>query len=294
MTPAVQVSVSGMPISGQTMVAGVVGAPVRHSLSPMIHNAWLAKTMVDAVYVAFESKPDTFASFANGLRGGIIRGLNVTAPFKELALSLADDRSSRAVRAGAANLLVFEPDGSVTADNTDGEGLLHAFRATIDGFDPAAGPVLILGAGGAARGAAAAFLDAGAPQIRLLNRTHDRAEHLADLFGGRVRAFNQREVDAALAGVRIIINATPLGLGGASLQMLPLEPLDPECVVMDMVYRPLRTSFLEQASQRGLRTVDGLGMLIGQAIPSFQTLFGCSPPNIDIRALALASLEIPH
>ncbi len=294
MTRVFQAPVTAMPISGQTIVAGVVGLPVRHSLSPLIHNAWLAATEMDAVYVAFEPKPETFTSFANGLRGGIIRGLNVTAPFKEMALVLADACSPRAMRAGAANLLVFETDGSVNADNTDGEGLLHAFRATIDGFDPAAGPVLILGAGGAARGAAAALLDAGAPQIRILNRSLGRAENLAGLFGGSVRAFHPLEVDAALAGVSIVVNATPLGLSDSSLQKLPFERLHTECVVMDMVYRPLRTSFLEQASQRGLRTVDGLRMLIGQAIPSFQTLFGRPPPEIDIRTLALASLETPH
>lgn len=294
MTPIVKVSAGAMPVSGQTMVTGVVGSPVRHSLSPLIHNAWLAEAQLDAVYVALEPKPETFTGFANGLRGGIIRGLNVTAPFKEMALSLADDRSPRAVRAGAANLLVFEPDGSVKADNTDGEGLLHAFRATIDDFDPAAGPVLVLGAGGAARGAVSAFLDAGASQIRILNRTFHRATGLAGLFGDSAQAFHPREVDAALAGVSIVINATPLGLGEVSLQTLPFERLDAKCVVMDMVYRPLRTSFLEQASQRGLRTVDGLWMLIGQAIPSFQTLFGRPPPDIDIRALALASLETAH
>ncbi len=291
MIPVAQTSVVATPISGRTVVAGVVGAPVRHSLSPLIHNAWLAATELDAVYVAFEPKPAAFISFADGLRGGIVRGLNVTAPFKEMALSLADGRSPRAERAGAANLLVFESDGSVEADNTDGEGLLHAFRATIDGFDPATGPVLVLGAGGAARGAAAALLDAGAPQIRILNRSLDRAEDLAGLFGDSARAFHPREVEAALASVRIVVNATPLGLGAASVQTLPFERLDAECVVMDMVYRPLRTSFLEQASQRGLRTVDGLWMLIGQAIPSFQTLFGRRPPDIDVRALALASLE---
>ncbi len=294
MTTVVQASVSAMPISGQTVVAGVVGAPVRHSLSPLIHNAWLAKAELDAVYVAFEPKQGTFANFANGLRGGIIRGLNVTAPFKEMALSLADDCSPRAMRAGAANLLVFQSDGSVKADNTDGEGLLHAFRATIEAFEPATGPVLVLGAGGAARGAVAAFLDAGAPQIRILNRTFDRAEQLAGLFGDRAQAFHPRDMDTALAGVRIVINATPLGLGDATLQTLPFERLEAECTVMDMVYRPLHTSFLEQARQRGLRTVDGLWMLIGQAIPSFQALFGRPPPDIDIRALALASLETPH
>jgi shikimate dehydrogenase len=279
------------PISATTVVAGVAGDPVRHSLSPMIHNAWIAESGLDAVYVAFEPRADGFARFALGLRGGVIRGLNVTAPFKEAALALADRASERSRRAGSANLLVFETDGTILADNTDGEGLLDAFRGQLGGFDPAAGPVVIVGAGGAARGAAAALLDAGAPEVRLVNRSRERAEALARRLGARTRPFAGEEVGNALAGAHAVINATPLGLGGGEGPDLPLEAAPPDCVVMDMVYRPLRTRLLERAAAAGLATVDGLGMLIGQAAPSFATLFGRPPPPLDIRSRVVAALE---
>lgn len=281
-------------ITGQTRVAGVVGMPVHHSLSPAIHNAWLRAADIDAVYVAFPATLETFGPFVNGLRGGMILGLNVTAPFKERALALADHRSPQAVAAGAANLLLFNPDGSIAADNTDGEGLLYAFQTEITGFDPAAGPAAILGAGGAARGAAAAFLEAGAPQVIFLNRSREKAEALVGLFGERTQALGLDDAMGVLSGASVIINATPLGLNGASAHNLSLERAGTDCVVMDMVYRPILTALLEEARARGLRTVDGLWMLIGQAIPSFIALFGRPPPPIDIRSLALASVEDNH
>src|SRR6185437_4516007 len=148
------------PISGATVEAGVAGAPVAHSLSPLIHNAWLEAAGIDGVYVAFSPPADGFTAFARGLGGGAIRGLNVTVPFKEDALRLADAVSAAARRAGAANLLVFEADGRIRADNTDGAGLLAAIAEQAPGFDVRRGPVVILGAGGAARGAAAALVDA--------------------------------------------------------------------------------------------------------------------------------------
>ncbi|HEY7853316.1 MAG TPA: shikimate dehydrogenase, partial [Caulobacteraceae bacterium] len=161
------------PISGTTVVAAVAGAPIAHSLSPLIHNAWIAAAGLDAVYVALRPPADGFAALARGLRGGVIAGLNVTAPFKHDALAVADRATRRARRAGAANLLIFEANGDISADNTDGEGLMEALTRGAPGFDPADGPVVIFGAGGAARGAAAAFLDAGAPAVRLVNRSPD-------------------------------------------------------------------------------------------------------------------------
>jgi shikimate dehydrogenase len=269
-------------ISGTTRVAAVVGAPVAHSLSPLIHNAWIASAGLDAVYVALE--PRALADLVAGLRGGVVRGLNVTAPFKAEALALADTASTRARAAGAANLLVFEEDGRVTADNTDGAGLLAAFAEQAPGFDPAAGPVAILGAGGAARGAAAAFVAAGAPAVRILARSPDKARKLADDFAPAAtgHALDDR---GALVDVIAVINAIP----AAPRVALALAPST--AVVMDMVYRPLVTPLLAEARTRGLQTVDGLAMLIGQARPSFEALFGVAPPAIDVRALALEALE---
>ena len=177
-----------MTITGATWVAGVAGAPVAHSLSPLIHNAWIAAAGLDAVYVPFAPPAEGFEAFARGLRGGAVRGLNVTVPFKETALDLADSASDRARAAGAANLLTFSPRGEIVADNTDGAGLLAALSEQAPGFDVSAGPVAILGAGGAARGAAAALAMAGAPEIRIVNRTRQRAEALAIAVGPAARA----------------------------------------------------------------------------------------------------------
>ncbi|MBU2152420.1 MAG: shikimate dehydrogenase, partial [Alphaproteobacteria bacterium] len=164
-------------ITGRTVVAGVLGHPVAHSLSPVLHNAWLAAAGIDGVYVALAPTTETFAAFVQGQRGGgALRGVNVTVPFKEAALAAADAATDRARLAGAANLLLFDTDGRILADNTDGIGLLRAFEVQAPGFDPAAGPVVVLGAGGAARGAVAALLLAGAPEVRVLNRTAAKAQ----------------------------------------------------------------------------------------------------------------------
>jgi shikimate dehydrogenase len=212
-------------------------------------------------------------------------------PFKEAALALADEASQAARRAGAANLLMFEADGRVRADNTDGAGLLAALAEQAPGFDVRRGPAVILGAGGAARGAAAALLDAGAPDVRLINRTVARAEAIAQALGAGVRvvpAGPRAFEDAAL-----IVNATTLGLRGGAGPDVPFEQTPPAAVVMDMVYKPLRTEFLGQAAAAGRVTVDGLAMLIGQARPSFAALFGAAPPDIDVRGLCLAALGEP-
>jgi shikimate dehydrogenase len=277
------------PITGATVVAGVVGAPVRHSLSPLIHNAWIAAAGLDAVYVPFAPPAHGFHAFAEGLKGGAVRGLNVTLPFKEQALALADQPTARASAAGAANVLVFEADGTVRADNTDGLGLLAAFHARIAGFDIGAGPVVILGAGGAARGAATALAEAGAPELRIINRTRAKAEALART-APRTSVFGLADAAAALAGARVVINATSVGLASDAALDLPWAALPDQTVAMDMIYGRA-TAFLAAAEARGLVTVDGLDMLIGQAIPSFEAFFGRTPPSVDVRALALAHME---
>ncbi|HWA60047.1 MAG TPA: shikimate dehydrogenase [Caulobacteraceae bacterium] len=279
-----------MTISGATPIAGVAGAPVTHSLSPLLHNAWLAAAGIDAVYVAFPVTAQGFSAFARGLRGGVIRGLNVTVPFKEEALDLADEASERARTAGAANVLVFEPDGLIRADNTDGLGLMYALESQCPGWTAAAGPAAVFGAGGAARGAVAALIEAGAPEVRILNRTVERAQALARALGPKAKVVTAAE--AALAGAATIVNATTLGLGGGEGPLSDLSAAPDTAVVMDMVYKPLRTAFLQRARARGLRTADGLQMLIGQARPSFAAFFGAEPPaTVDVRALALAVLK---
>lgn len=281
-------------ISGAAVVAGVVGAPVRHSLSPLIYNAWIAAAGLDAAYAPFAVAPDGFVRFVDGLRGGAMRGLNVTVPFKEEALALADTSDAAARAAGAANLLLFAGDGAVEARNTDGLGLLAALDAQASGWRGASGPVVVLGAGGAARGAAAALLlvppQGNGKGLRIVNRTPERAQALAGRFGGR--AYGWDALPAALEGAALVINATTRGLEGRDPLELDWSPPPSGGAALDMVYRPLRTRFLEAAAAAGWATADGLAMLIAQARPSFEAFYGRPPPaEVDVRALCLAELE---
>jgi len=276
-------------ITGATRVAGVVGHPVVHSLSPVLHNAWLEAAGIDGVYVPLEVDEPRFADFIEGLRATSLAGLNVTLPFKEAALAAAHDAHPRARRAKAANLLVFSGNGAIWADNTDGLGMLAAFAEQAPGFDPKAGPVVIVGAGGAARGAVGALLDAGCPEIRVINRTVARAEALTAELGGH--AYELRDAEAVFSSAQAVINTTSAGVAGGPALDLPLAATPGACVVMDMVYKPLITPILAQAQGLGRRTVDGLAMLIGQARPSFEAFYGQPPPaGVDVRVLALKAL----
>ena len=278
-------------ISGAAHLAGVVGAPVRQSLSPLIHNAWIEALALDAVYVPFELAPDGFEAFVTGLRGGSVRGLNVTIPFKERALAVADVADEAARSAGAANLLVFHDNGRVEARNTDGLGVIAALVEHAPALDLRSAPVVVLGAGGAARGAVPALLAAGAREVVIVNRTPDRAQALADRFGPRVRGHSLNDIAEALASTSFILNATSGGMNDCNHLDLPLELAPPTAVVMDMVYKPLRTSLLQHAERLGLQTADGLAMLIGQAGPSFEAFFGVAPPSdVNVRSLALHAL----
>jgi shikimate dehydrogenase len=278
-------------ISGAAHLAGVVGAPVRQSLSPLIHNAWIQALSLDAVYVPFELAPDGFEAFVAGLRGGSVRGLNVTIPFKERALALADFADQAATSAGAANLLVFHDNGRVEARNTDGLGVIAALAEFAPTLDLQAASVVVLGAGGAARGAVPALLAAGAGEVVIVNRTVDRAHALAAQFGARVRGMGLDKIGEALTSAGLILNATSGGMNDQDHLNLPLELAPRAAVVMDMVYKPLRTSLLLHAERLSLQTVDGLAMLIGQAKPSFEAFFGLGPPaGVDVRALALQAL----
>ncbi len=276
-----------MSLSASTRFAGVIGAPVRHSLSPVIHNAWIAAAGLDGAYRAFEPAADSFDVAVGGPNAAGCVGLNVTLPFKERALALADAASERARAAGAANLLVFEA-GGIRADNTDGLGLLAALAGA--GFSPAGAEVVVLGAGGAARGAVLALLGAGARRVVVANRSLDRAQALARA-DPRVQPIAWAEAAAALAQADAVINATSLGMEGQPPLELDLSAARPAMVAMDMVYRPLRTGLLAQARARGHPVADGLSMLIAQAEPSFEALFGRPvPAGAEVRGLCEARL----
>lgn len=260
-----------------TMIAGVAGQPIVHSLSPLIHSAWIAAAGLDADYRAFGPADEAgFAALVAEGRAGGLRGLNVTAPFKAAALASADEASGTARMCGSANLLVFD-HGRILADSTDGEGLMAALTEQAPGLDVAGQPVLVLGAGGAARAAAAA-LKAAEAEVAVLNRTPERAERLAADLGVRVAGSDH------LAGAALVVNALSVA------PEIDMDALRADAVLMDMTYRPLETLFLAAGRARGLTTVDGLAMLIGQARPSFTALFGLEPPTVDVRAHALKAL----
>ena len=261
-----------------TLVAGVAGRPIGHSLSPVIHTAWIGAAGLDARYGAFEPADEAeFRSLLERGRSGELRGLNVTAPYKQLALSLSDEVGGTAAACGSANLVVFE-GGGVRADSTDGEGLMSALREQAPGLEIAGRRVVVLGAGGAARAAVAALVAAGA-EVAVMNRTRSRAEALTAEVGGVV-------ADAgALPEAALVVNALSVP------PEVDVANLREDAVLMDMTYRPLVTPFLQAGRDRGMTVVDGLAMLIGQARPSFRAFFGVEPPAIDVRALALRALE---
>ena len=278
-----------MKVSGQAMVAGVIGRPVRHSLSPRLHGAWIEALGLDALYAPFEPSEGGFARLVEGLRAGGVRGVNVTLPFKEEALCLADIRSEAAEAAGAANVLVFRSDGGLEADNTDGIGLIQAFAEQAPAVDLTAGPVVLLGAGGAARGALAALKSVGVRELRIVNRTVGRAEGLAAQFGAR--AFGLDRTAEAFVGAVAVIHSTSAGLADDAAVGWPVEVLPVGAAVMDMVYKPLITPLLARARAHGLAAVDGLAMLIGQARPSFEAFYGMAPPaETDVRTRLLEVL----
>lgn len=267
-------------ITGAAMVAGIAGNPVAHSLSPVIHNAWLAAGGIDGAYVPFA--PADAAGF-EGLvaagRAGLIMGLNVTAPFKEQAFALADQATAAARLTSSANILQFE-NGRVLADSSDGIGLMRGLKEQAPDLDVAGRPVVMLGAGGAARAGSGALVEAGA-EVRIVNRSPERAEALAADLGPSVRVMTAED---AFDGAALVINALSVA------PTIDFDRIASGTVVMDMTYKPLATPFLTAARERGLPTVDGLAMLIGQAAPSFEALFRRPPPPLDLRALLMTHL----
>lgn len=277
-----------MIITGTTRLAGVIGWPITHSRSPILHNHWCRRHRIDGAYVPLAVMPGALETALAGLVAAGFAGANVTIPHKEDAFRLVTRRTRVAERAGSVNTLVFEPDGTITGDCTDGTGFLADLEAC--GISGVA-RVMILGAGGASRAIAAAFLDVGA-EVTLTNRTRARAEALCDaMSGGRVVDWEAWPEN--LATCDLLVNATALGLNGAPGPDWEhfLRRGRPGLTVADIVYNPLKTPLLEVAERLGFRTVDGLGMLIQQARTGFQKWFGVWPDaDAETRALLVATL----
>lgn len=270
-------------------LAAVIGWPVAHSRSPALHGFWLRKYRIDGYYVPIGLRPENFETGLRALPKLGFAGVNVTLPYKETVLNMASSVSDRAALIGAANTISFRSDGSLHADNTDGYGFVENLRQGAPGWDARSGPALVLGAGGAARAVISALLTAGAPEVRIANRTRLRAQHLAETYGARVVTVDWNAASSAVAGARTIVNTTSLGMAGQPPLALSLALAPGDALVTDLVYVPLVTQLLEQARARGLRTVDGLGMLLHQAAPGFHHWFGVRPEVDDaLRAAVLA------
>lgn len=271
-------------------LAGVIGAPIAHSRSPALHGHWLRRYGIAGHYVPLHVEHEDLRSVLAALpRMGFV-GINVTIPHKEAVIQLADQVSDRAALMGAANTLVFARDGRIHADNTDGYGFLENLRAGAPHWRADAGPVTVLGAGGAARAVIASLIEAGVPELRLANRTRTRAEALREEFGTRVMVHDWVHGADALADVTLLVNTTALGMTGKPELKLPLDRLPGTAVVTDLVYSRLDTGLLQRARDRGCVTVDGLGMLLYQAVPGFERWFGRRPEvDEDLRQAVLSA-----
>jgi len=267
----------------------IIGCPVAHSRSPLIHNYWIKQLGLNAEYRREEVTPDKLADFVKNLRDHGYVGANVTVPHKEAVLSLATpDERARAV--GAANTLWYD-DGTLRSTNTDVEGFLANLDSATPGWDRGLENAVVLGAGGGARAVIFALLAREVQRVYVVNRTIERAKVLQKQFGSRVKPAAWDEITGLLGGAGLLVNTTTLGMAGQP----PLE-VNLRCpaslVVADLVYTPLETKLLSVARERGLRTADGLGMLLHQAVRGFQLWFGVKPEvTAELRALVEADLR---
>lgn len=269
-------------------LAGVIGHPIGHSRSPMLHGHWLRRYGISGHYIPMAVEPTDLAAVLAALPKAGFVGCNVTIPHKEAALTLAQHVSDRAALIGAANTLTFRDDGSIYADNTDGYGFMANLHQYAPDWDPRSAPAAVLGAGGAARAIVSALLDAGVPEIRIANRTRSRADQLRAHFGARLTVYDWARAGTMFAGAGLAVNTTSLGMTGKTGLHIPMDDLGAQTLVTDLVYTPLRTGFLEQAAARGCHTVDGLGMLLHQAAPGFERWFGTRPViDDDLRDAVL-------
>ena len=279
-----------MTLTGKGKIAGVVGWPISHSLSPVLHGYWLKELKLDGTLVPLAVRREEFAQTIVSLQQAGFRGVNVTVPHKEAAFALAHVCDEAAKAASAANLLIFHADGRIEARNTDAVGLMESVRENMGRLEDRS--ILLLGAGGAARGAILALNGLGAARIQLLNRHADKAAMLArsmqplvksELIAGGLEDWKITAPEADL-----IVNSSSAGMKGNSPLVLDLALLKPSATVLDIVYNPLETELLRAAKTRGHHTIDGLGMLMHQAAPSFEAFFGVKPhitPGLRARLI---------
>jgi shikimate dehydrogenase len=271
--------------------AGVMGWPVAHSRSPLLHGFWLRQYGIAGDYVLMPVRPQDLAAALRSLSARGFAGCNLTIPHKIAAVALVDRVEEKARRIGAINTVILARDGSLEGRNTDAFGFHAHLVASAPHWRAGTGPAVVLGAGGAARAVVAALLDAGVPEIRLVNRHRARAEAVAGDFGGPIGVADWAERGAALKGAALLVNATSLGQSGCPPLDLALDALPRDAIVYDIVYVPLETPLIAAARARGNPVVDGLGMLLHQARPCFEAWFGVAPEVTPaLRQAVLRSL----
>ena len=270
-------------------IAGLLGWPVAHSRSPVIHNHWLDHYGIAGRYVLFPVPPEKLPAAVRGLAALGLRGCNVTTPHKQGIMPLIDRVDELARRIGAVNTVVVEKDGTLSGFNNDGNGFVQSLRDADPKWRPDAGPIVVLGAGGAARAVVATLAAQGAREIRLVNRTFEHAKGIADELGSPVTAVPWERRNEALDGVALLANATSAGMAGKPALDIALDRLPKHAVVGDLIYLPPETPLLASARARGNITVNGLGLLLNQARPAFNAWFGVMPEITPALRSAIAA-----
>ncbi len=273
------------------IMAGVMGWPVAHSRSPLIHNHWIQQHKCKGAYGLFPVEPGHLDAAIQGIRALGLAGCNITIPHKVDAMKYMDWVDPMALRIGAINTIVRQTDGALHGFNNDGFGYLQSLQEAQPNWRAETGPVAVLGAGGASRAIVVSLIESGATEIRLLNRTRSKADALVQEFGAPVTAFDWSQRHEALAGVALLVNTTSLGMHGQPGLDIDLAQLPETALVSDAIYVPLETPLLQAARLRGNTTVNGLGMLLHQARPAFKAWFGVMPEvSTELRQTIVASL----
>ncbi|HEY3911173.1 MAG TPA: shikimate dehydrogenase [Stellaceae bacterium] len=285
-----------MKITGATRLAGIMGWPVAHSRSPLLHGFWLDRAGIDGAYLPLPVRPESIGTALRALPVLGFLGCNLTIPHKLAALDVADRVDPLARRIGAANTIVVAADGSLEASNSDVYGFRENLRERAPDWDPQAGPAVVLGAGGSARAVVTALAEAGVSVVRLVNRTRRRAESLVSdlaLTGTRISVHDWQEASAIQEGAGLLVNTTSLGMAGAPALEIDLSALPRTAPVVDLVYVPLETGLLAAARRLRHPVVDGLGMLLHQGRPGFEAWFGAEARvTSELRAAIAASLTV--
>jgi shikimate dehydrogenase len=270
-------------------IAGLLGWPVAHSRSPVIHNHWLAEHGIPGRYMLFPVPPEKLEAAVRGMAALGLRGCNVTTPHKQAIFPLLDRVDDLARRIGAVNTVVVEKDGTLTGFNNDGNGFIQSLRDADPKWRPDVGPILVLGAGGASRAVVASLAAQGAKEIRVTNRTQEKAQEIAEAVGPMVKVVAWSDREAALGDVALLANATSLGSAGKPPLEISLDRLPKAALVGDLIYVPPETPVLAAARIRGNVTVNGLGLLLNQARPAFNAWFGVMPEITPALRQAIAA-----